>query len=163
MSGYGKTIPDVILSEEIKVFADYVNYLTKYRNSQPSVSTQGRGRRKGYMSKVGMEINVDKKMKKVEVPRKRRTIVVADNLLEDIEQALELVVLVNLEEERKRQEELMTKERHASLVIRKQVDEGFNSQMKLKLKVADTITPDTQLLLNLKKGSCESRESHILK
>ncbi|GKF45858.1 hypothetical protein Tco_0135660, partial [Tanacetum coccineum] len=67
------------------------------------------------------------------------------------------------EEERKRQEELMTKERHASLVIRKQVDEGFNSQMKLKLKVADTITPDTQLLLNLKKGSCESRESHILK
>ncbi|GKE78568.1 hypothetical protein Tco_1544688 [Tanacetum coccineum] len=94
------------------------------------------------MSKGGMEINVDKKRKKVEVPRKRRTIVVADNLLEDIEQALELVVLVNLEEERKRQEELMTRERHASLVIRKQVDEGFNARMKLNLKVADTITPD---------------------
>ncbi|GJT67788.1 disulfide-isomerase-like protein [Tanacetum coccineum] len=164
---YGKTIPYVMLSEEIKASANYVNYLMKSGNAQASVPTQGRGRGKGYMGRGGMEVNVDKKIKKVEVPRKKRTITVADNLLEDPEQALELAVSVNLEEHRKREEELRTKARHVAVVLSKEVDkevnEGFREQMKLKLKAIEHITPNAQSLLDLRKGSRASREAHILK
>ncbi|GJV66968.1 hypothetical protein Tco_1482477 [Tanacetum coccineum] len=134
-SRYGKTNLDVMLSDEIKAFADYVNYLMKFGNAQSSVPTLGKGQGKGYMNRGGLEINVEKKKKKVEVLKKKRTITVADNILGD--QAVELVVSVNIEEHKKREEERRTKARHEALVIDKEVDH--------------------------EKGSRASREVHILK
>nr|GEW64844.1 hypothetical protein [Tanacetum cinerariifolium] len=94
VSKYGRTIPDVILIEEIKASADCVNYLMMSRNTQPCVPTQGMGRGKGYMRLRGVEFNVRKK-RKAKVPRKKRTIAIVDNVLEDPKQALELVMSVN--------------------------------------------------------------------
>ncbi|GJR60499.1 hypothetical protein Tco_1502661 [Tanacetum coccineum] len=105
----------------------------KPRNAQSSVATLGKGRGKGYMSR-------------------------------DPNQALELDVLVSLEEHRKREEECRTKARHAALVldkeVNKEVNEGFREQMKLKLKVVEQITPDVQLLLDLKKDTQACRDPH---
>nr|GEY65299.1 hypothetical protein [Tanacetum cinerariifolium] len=62
---------------------------------------------------------------------------------------------------------LMAKERHASLVIGKEVDkeveEGFNAQIKFKLKVVETIPPALQSLLDLKQGLKASRQESMLK
>ncbi|GJX05043.1 hypothetical protein Tco_0190959 [Tanacetum coccineum] len=78
-------------------------------------------------------------------------------LRKDPNQAVELVMSVNLEEHEKREKERQTKARHATIVLDKEVDqevnEGFKEQMKLKLKVVQQLTPDAQLLLDLKKGS----------
>nr|GEV05552.1 hypothetical protein [Tanacetum cinerariifolium] len=137
------TIPDVMLNDETKASCDYVNCLTKYGDAEPSVPTLGRGRGKGCMIKGGLEVNVDKKRMKVDAPNKRHTITVADNILEDPKQALDLDVI-------KRE-------------VNNKVDEGYNDQVKLKLKVVDTVTLDAQLLLDLKKGSRASQEAHILK
>nr|GEY50028.1 hypothetical protein [Tanacetum cinerariifolium] len=93
-------ILDVMLSDTIKHSAAYRIYLTKCRNgdalivlAQPSESIQGRGREKGYVKKGGFET--------IKILGKKRNITIVDNILEDLEQALELVVSVNIEEERK--------------------------------------------------------------
>ncbi|GJX01390.1 retrovirus-related pol polyprotein from transposon TNT 1-94 [Tanacetum coccineum] len=127
---YGKIIPDVMLSDDIKEFTDYVNYLAKSRIFHLSVPTLGRGRGKGYMSIGVLEVNVDKKRKKVEVSKKRHTITVVDNILEDPNQAVELVVSVNLEEHDKREKERRTKARHATIVLDKEVDQEVNEGFK---------------------------------
>ncbi|GJQ99209.1 hypothetical protein Tco_0522194 [Tanacetum coccineum] len=101
---YGKAIPDVILSDDIKASADYVNYLTKVS----CVSQSGRTweKRRGTLNKSQTVLNRE---------------------------------------------------------VNKEVDEGFKEQMKLKFKAVEQITPDAQLLLDLKKGSRASIEAHILK
>ncbi|GKB53691.1 hypothetical protein Tco_0904444 [Tanacetum coccineum] len=134
-SRYGKTNLDVMLSDEIKAFADYVNYLMKFGNAQSSVPILGKGQGKGFMNRGGLEINVEKKKKKFEFLKKKRTIIVADNILDD--QVVKLVVSVNLEEHKKREEERRTKAKHAALVLDKEVDH--------------------------EKGLRASREAHILK
>ncbi|GJU89608.1 hypothetical protein Tco_1302031 [Tanacetum coccineum] len=117
------------------------------------------------MSRGGLEVNVKKKRKKVKVPTKKRTITIADNILEDPDQATELAVLVNLEEHQKREEERRTQEIDAALVLDKEIDqevnEDFKEQMELKFKDVQQITPNAQLLVDLKKGSRESREAQI--
>ncbi|GJY82555.1 hypothetical protein Tco_0495931 [Tanacetum coccineum] len=123
---------------------------------------QGRGHGKGYMRKGGPKINIGSKKPKVEILRKRRTIIVKYNIVEDPDQAVELAISVNAEEQRKRRENLMATETHASLVFGKEVDkeveEGFNAQMKLKLKAVKTIPPAVQSLLDLKQGSKACRQ-----
>nr|GEV46108.1 hypothetical protein [Tanacetum cinerariifolium] len=79
---YGVKILDAMLSDTIKESDDYINYLTKYKSAQPSVPTLGRACRKVYISRGGIEINVGKK-RKAKVLRKKQTITVADNILED--------------------------------------------------------------------------------
>ncbi|GKC08801.1 hypothetical protein Tco_1000411, partial [Tanacetum coccineum] len=83
--------------------------------SQPSVPIQVRGHEKGYMKRGGVEINVGSKTKKVEIPKKRRTITVADNIVEDLNQAVELAISMNAENERKRMKDLRETEIHASI------------------------------------------------
>ncbi|GKC12653.1 hypothetical protein Tco_1009435 [Tanacetum coccineum] len=75
----------------------------------------------------GVEINVNIKKRKVEIPRKWLTITVADNIFEDPDQAVELAV--NVEERRKIRDELMPKERHVSLVIGKEVDKEVEKRL----------------------------------
>nr|GEW35247.1 reverse transcriptase domain-containing protein [Tanacetum cinerariifolium] len=45
----------------------------------------------------------------------------------------------------------------------REVDEAYNDQLKLKLKAAEQVSPDSQLLSNLKKSSKANIEVHILK
>ncbi|GJW03980.1 hypothetical protein Tco_1562836 [Tanacetum coccineum] len=126
--------------------ADYINYLVKSGNSQSCAPTLGRGQGKGYMRRGGLEVNAPKK-KKVEVPRRPRTITIADNLLEDPGQAVDLAI-------------------HAALVldkeVNKKVDEAYNAQLKFKLRANEQVSPEAQLLLNLKKGAKESKKERIL-
>ncbi|GJY06219.1 hypothetical protein Tco_0373273 [Tanacetum coccineum] len=68
------------------------------------------------MRRGGVEIDVGSKKKKDEFLKKKRTITSADNILEDPDEALELAVMVSSEEESKRRQELITKERQASLI-----------------------------------------------
>ncbi|GJV61984.1 hypothetical protein Tco_1468084 [Tanacetum coccineum] len=81
------------------------------------------------------EVKAPKK-KKVEVPRRHRTIPDADNLLEDPDQAVDLVM---------------------------SVDEAYNNQLKFKLKAVKQVSAYAQLLLDLKQGQKASREAQILK
>ncbi|GJY98816.1 hypothetical protein Tco_0516246 [Tanacetum coccineum] len=91
----------------------------------------------GYISRGGIEINAGKQ-RKAKVPRKKRTITVADNILEDADQALELAMSVNLEEERKILEELRVKERHASLIAK-----GLREGSGVKLNITTYIDADS--------------------
>ncbi|GJZ16350.1 hypothetical protein Tco_0552027 [Tanacetum coccineum] len=112
------------------------------------------------MSKGGLEVNAPKKKKKIDkVPIRKRTITFANNLLKDPDQALELVASINLEENRQREKEWRSKAKHAPLVLDKEVDEAYNAQLKFKLKVVERITPDAQLLLDLKQGQKESKKN----
>ncbi|GKE48965.1 hypothetical protein Tco_1480223 [Tanacetum coccineum] len=69
--------------------------------------TLGRGKGKGYMKSDGIEINIPKAKKKSKVPRRKRSITFVDNLLEDPDEALQLVAQINLEEIKKALEEGM--------------------------------------------------------
>ncbi|GJU93394.1 hypothetical protein Tco_1318150 [Tanacetum coccineum] len=70
------------------------------------------------------EVNVSSKPKKVVVPRKTRTILVADNLIEQESVAIELAKSVSIEEQRLQQREIITQLRIEKLV-EKDVDEGY--------------------------------------
>ncbi|GKA53398.1 hypothetical protein Tco_0746713 [Tanacetum coccineum] len=132
---YGMKILEAMLSQIITESADNMNYLAKSKNTQSGAPIQGMGRGKGYMRKGGLEDNVPKMKKKNDVPRRKRTITVDDNILEDPDQDLELVMSVNLEENEKQEKERCTKARHVALVldreVNKEVEEGFKEQMKL--------------------------------
>ncbi|GJT17386.1 hypothetical protein Tco_0876092 [Tanacetum coccineum] len=118
-------------------------------------ATLGRGRGKGYMSNGGLE-NAPKKKKIDEVPIRKRAITFANNLLEDPDQGLELDASINLEENRQREKERRLKAKHKPLVLDKEVSkeigEAYNAKLKFKLEVVERITPDAQLLLDLKQG-----------
>ncbi|GJY90732.1 hypothetical protein Tco_0505928 [Tanacetum coccineum] len=62
-----------------------------------------RGKGKGYMCIGNREVNVSSKPKKAVVPRKPRTITVADNLIEQEAMAVELAKFVSIEEQRLQQ------------------------------------------------------------
>ncbi|GKA80829.1 hypothetical protein Tco_0787521 [Tanacetum coccineum] len=65
---YGMAIPKEMMSNEIKVFADYLNYLAKSMGTQPS-----KGRGKGILTKKGIEVVVQKKLETTKIPKKKRT------------------------------------------------------------------------------------------
>ncbi|GJT15382.1 hypothetical protein Tco_0874088 [Tanacetum coccineum] len=115
------------------------------------------------MSREIKESNAYKQ--KDEVPRHSRTITYADNLLEDQGQALDYAILVNQEENQQREMELRSKQRHARIVLEKQVnkevDKGYK-HMKIKIKAQEKLSPKSQLLLNLKKQRKENKEQRIL-
>ncbi|GJV16092.1 hypothetical protein Tco_1361415 [Tanacetum coccineum] len=109
-------IPEAMMSREIKEFDAYLNYMAKYLNAQSGSLTLGRGQGKGYMRKGVLEVNAPKK-KKAGVPRRSRTIIIADNLLEDPDQALELDASINLEDNQQRDSERISKAKHATLLL----------------------------------------------
>ncbi|GJX63800.1 hypothetical protein Tco_0296700 [Tanacetum coccineum] len=118
-----------MLSREIKESVDYINYLAKSGSAQPGVPTIGRGQGKGYMRHRGFKVNVPKN-KKDEVPRRSKTITVADNLLENPDQAVHLAKSINLVENKQREKERRSKARHAAIVLDKEVNkEVFSTWM----------------------------------
>ncbi|GKB94111.1 hypothetical protein Tco_0980248 [Tanacetum coccineum] len=135
---FGMPIPESMMSREIKESNAYINYLAKYPHAQSSTPTQGRGRGKGYMRKGDIE---------------------------DQGQALDYAILVNQEENQQREMELRSKQRHARIVLEKQVnkevDKGYK-HIKVKIKAQEKLSHKSQLLLNLKKKRKENKEQRIL-
>ncbi|GJX24377.1 hypothetical protein Tco_0228822 [Tanacetum coccineum] len=98
---------------------------------------------KGLMRRSDMEVNPPKsKKQKDAVPRHSRTITFADNVLPDPNEALEYAKLVNMEETQQRETKQRSKQRHARIVLERQVNK--------------------ELLLNLKRQSKESKKQSIL-
>ncbi|GJX48052.1 hypothetical protein Tco_0273242 [Tanacetum coccineum] len=129
------SITKAMISREIKDSDVYLNYLANYPNARSSAPTLRRGQ-------------------------------VDDNLLEDPVQALNLAMLINLEEHQQREKERILKIKHDALVLEKEVNkevyEAYDAQLKLKLKAQQHVSPNAQLLLNLKKGAKESKQERIM-
>ncbi|GJV35031.1 hypothetical protein Tco_1407508 [Tanacetum coccineum] len=84
-----------------EIYMQQFFYLAKYPHAQSGTPTHGRGQGKGYMRKGDMEINIPKpKKQKDAVPRRSRTITFADNMLEDLEQALDYAKLNSTDDDK---------------------------------------------------------------
>ncbi|GJV76810.1 hypothetical protein Tco_1508394 [Tanacetum coccineum] len=139
-------IPDTMINDTIKQSVGYKVYQSKKKQSEEedaqeelekqNVSTVKKGRGKGYMCLGNKEVNVSSKPKKDVVPRRKRTITYADNLLETEDEAVLLAKSVSTEEQRHQQQGIMTQ-----LVIEKEVniefEEGFAAEKGKKLKAKE--------------------------
>ncbi|GKD09148.1 hypothetical protein Tco_1188833 [Tanacetum coccineum] len=94
------------------------------------------------------EVNVPSNPKKNVVPRRKRTITYADNLLETEDEAILLSKSVSTDEQRLQKHQIMTQ-----LTIEKPVDkdveEAYASERVQKLKGVTTKDPTIQSLLDL--------------
>nr|GEU62464.1 hypothetical protein [Tanacetum cinerariifolium] len=104
---FGMTIPMVMLSEEIKAFEDYLNYLAKSIGTQ-HVKVKGRG--KGFLTKKGVEVVVET----VRIPKKRRS----KTVIKETGQSEEVADTIDLEETKNDEEEpQLTRRRQIGVVI----------------------------------------------
>ncbi|GJY66795.1 hypothetical protein Tco_0469033 [Tanacetum coccineum] len=141
---FGMEIPDTMINDAIKESAGYKYYKIKKNENgkdnaeeepeEKHVTLVRRGKGKWYMCIGNQEVNVSRKPKKVVVPRKQRTITVADNIVE--------------------QETLKIEKQ-----VEKDVDEGYAVERGLKLKGVSTEDLAVQSLIALRKGSKESKVS----
>ncbi|GKA71696.1 hypothetical protein Tco_0777835 [Tanacetum coccineum] len=139
---YGMSIPDVMMSDTIRNSAHYVKYLARSIGTQSSVPIRRR-RGKGTISRKNVEVKVHIKKKKDKVPRRNRSITIADNVVKDPDHAIELVVSMSLDKAETLEEERRLHERHASLL---------DDHQKKKLKGVATKPDDVaQSLLYLRK------------
>nr|GEU41943.1 hypothetical protein [Tanacetum cinerariifolium] len=109
-------IPDTMVNDVIKKSAGYKYYKTKKGQSKEDndeeeseekvVSRTGRGRGKGYICSGNQEVNDLRKLKKDIVPRKKRTITYADNLIETGDEAGLLVKSISGKEQRHQQQDI---------------------------------------------------------
>ncbi|GJS99105.1 hypothetical protein Tco_0820275 [Tanacetum coccineum] len=135
-------IPDTMINDAIKHSARYEFYRNKKNESEKGnakeeveekhVSPIRIGKGKGYMCIGNQEVNVSNKPKKAVVLRKLRTIIVADNIVE--------------QETRQ---------------VKKDVEEGYAAEKGLKLKGVAPEDPAVKSRLALRKGSKESRREHV--
>ncbi|GKA80724.1 hypothetical protein Tco_0787416 [Tanacetum coccineum] len=162
---FGMEIPDTMLNDAIKQSSGYKYYKHKKDESEKGkvveepkehhVSPVRSGRGKGYMCSGNQEVNVPCKPKKAIVPKKPRTLIVADNIVEETV-AVELAKSVSIKEQRPQQHDIMTQltiERQ----VKRDVEDTYPAERGLKLK---GVTPEdlvVQSLLDLRKGSKESK------
>ncbi|GJW53726.1 hypothetical protein Tco_0097811 [Tanacetum coccineum] len=162
-------IPNI--NDAIKQSAGYKYYQIKKDESEQGnvkeepeekhVSPVRRGKGKGHMCISNREVNVSNKPKKAFVPRKPRTITVAENIVEQEVVAVKLAKSVSIEEQRLQQCQIMTQ-----LTIEKQVEKDIKegaAERGLKLKGATPEDPAVQSLLALRKGYKESIREHVRK
>nr|GEY51741.1 hypothetical protein [Tanacetum cinerariifolium] len=83
---FGMLFPEAMMSKEIKESQPYVYYVIKYPHAQSSSSTRRHGMGKSLVRRS--HVLIPKKKKDV-VPRRPRTITFADNVLQDLDEALE--------------------------------------------------------------------------
>ncbi|GJV48521.1 hypothetical protein Tco_1438733 [Tanacetum coccineum] len=122
------------------------------------VSHVRRGKGKGHMCISKREVNVSNKPKKAFVPRKPRTITVAENIVEQEAVAVKLVKSVSIEEQRLQQRQIMT-QLTIEKQVKKDIDDGA-AERGLKLKGATPEDPAVQSLIALRKGYKESIRKH---
>ncbi|GKD66342.1 hypothetical protein Tco_1308450 [Tanacetum coccineum] len=119
----------VMLSEEIKAFEDYLNYLAKSTGTQP-IKVKGKG--KGLLTKKCVEVVV----KTVRIPKKRRS----ETIIKETGQSEEVANTVDLEETEDDEEEpQLTRRRQTGVVIGRTVhtesDEGTFDHSKMLKEV----------------------------
>ncbi|GJY74986.1 hypothetical protein Tco_0479417, partial [Tanacetum coccineum] len=124
---FGKELLESMLNNAIKQLTGYIVYKSKR-----------------------VQINVSSKPNNDVVPRIKRTITIADNIIETEDEAVMLVKSVSTDEQRLKQQELMTQ-----LMIKKEVnkdvDEAFNAKKGKKLKGVATVDLAVQSLLDFKE------------
>ncbi|GJW21556.1 hypothetical protein Tco_0032178 [Tanacetum coccineum] len=160
-------------------------FVNKGEEHQNKNTKSGKAKGKGLMGNKKPDANVQKEKKdavrkKDVVPRKKRSITIADNILPDPDEAIKLVESISLTKAEHQDEERRLPETHANLFI------GRELNLEAK-KVADTKkteeTEDDEVaplirrqtgvvigrgvpkesVLNLKRRSRASREEYILK
>ncbi|GKA82798.1 hypothetical protein Tco_0789546 [Tanacetum coccineum] len=90
---------------------------------------------KGYMCKVGMKVNAPTpKRKKDVIPRCFITITFADNLMQDQDEALEYAKPVNMEEIQQQEKERQSKQRHAGIMLERQVNKEVDEDKVKKAR-----------------------------
>ncbi|GJV04354.1 hypothetical protein Tco_1337923 [Tanacetum coccineum] len=158
-----ETQDEPLFDISLEILKNNTNYnaLTLTTKGRPQELTQ-HGIGKGLMQKG--DVPIPKKKKDV-VPRRQRIITFSDNVLLDPDEALEYAKMVNMEEAQHQEKERQTKQRHARIMlerqVNKEVDEGYQ-HLKVKLKSKEQPSPEAQLLLNLKKQGKESNKQAIL-
>ncbi|GJW42246.1 hypothetical protein Tco_0071045 [Tanacetum coccineum] len=115
---FGMEIPDIMINDAIKKSAGYEVYQSTKKKSEEdnaqeeleeqNVSTVSRGWGKGYMCLGTQEVNVSNKPKRDVVPRRKRTITYANNLLETEDEVVLLAKSVSTEEQRHQQQGITT-------------------------------------------------------
>ncbi|GJR73945.1 hypothetical protein Tco_0086310 [Tanacetum coccineum] len=113
-------IPKAMMSEEIKESQAYANYLNKY----PFLYTR-HGIGKGLMRRSD---NPTPKKKKDVVPRCLRKITDDDNLLKDLDEALEYAKMVSMEETQNQEKERQSKHIHARIMLEKQINKEVDKE-----------------------------------
>nr|GEW32735.1 hypothetical protein [Tanacetum cinerariifolium] len=108
-------IPDTMIDDAFKKSAGYKYYRAKKAESKKAkvneepkeqhVSQLQSGRGKGYMRLGDQEVNVPSVFKKNDVPRKTRSLTVADNIVEE-PVAVKLAKSFNLEDQRHQHHDL---------------------------------------------------------
>nr|GEV24747.1 hypothetical protein [Tanacetum cinerariifolium] len=163
-------IPDIMINDAIKQLAGYKFYIMKKDESEKGnakeepeeqhVSPVRSERGKDYMCIGNREVNVSSKPKKVVVPRKSRTTIVADNIIKQETMAAELAKSVSIKEKRLQQRQIMT-QLTIKRQVKKYVKDTYAVKTLLKLKGIATKDPVVQSLLDLRKGSKESKLKSI--
>ncbi|GKE76900.1 hypothetical protein Tco_1543020, partial [Tanacetum coccineum] len=143
---YGMTIPDVMVNDDIKKSKANQTYLA-----------------------IASGIVVLKKartgMKATANPTKKGSITAEENILSDLDEALQFGESMSLTEVEIAEEERLLHETHASLVIgREQASEVDKEAIERQKKKKKGIASDAaaQELLNLKNGIRKSKEDYIL-
>ncbi|GJY57249.1 hypothetical protein Tco_0456364 [Tanacetum coccineum] len=161
---FAMEIPDTMINDTIKHSEGYKYYKHKKIESEKAkvaeepeeqhISPVKSGRGKGNMRLGDQEVNVPSSFKKNVVPKKTRSLTVADNIVEE-PVAVELAKSISIEDQRCQQREIMTQ-----LTIDRQIEkdvEDTYAEWGQKLKGLIIEDPVVQSLLDLRKGSKESR------
>ncbi|GJV30638.1 hypothetical protein Tco_1387086 [Tanacetum coccineum] len=119
----GIAIPAMILNDNIKAYVEYSEYLEKSKGSAPIKAT---GRGKGFLTKQGVEIAIER----VSIPKRRRS----KTMVEEVRQSKEVAEDVDSEET---DEEPPVRRRPIGVVIGGEAhseldDEGVDHSKKLK-------------------------------
>ncbi|GJT73489.1 hypothetical protein Tco_1032775 [Tanacetum coccineum] len=109
------------MSSEIKESQVYADYMTKYLQAQTN-SNHGIG--KGLMRKG--DVLKPKKKKKDATPKRSKLITAEDNLLSDLDEALEYAIQVSIKKAHHQEKECRTKPRHVGIVLARQVNKEVN-------------------------------------
>nr|GEV24140.1 hypothetical protein [Tanacetum cinerariifolium] len=151
---YGMAIPLETMSDEIKAFADYLDYLAKTKGETP---VKGRGN--GLLTKKGVTVAVEK-LETVHVLKKKRT----ETVIEETSQSEEVVEIID-SEETEDEEEITLIRRQTGVVIGRQAykdsDEEDLDHSK-KLKGIKTLSDAAQFMVNIKKARKTSKDGFIL-
>ncbi|GJX15552.1 hypothetical protein Tco_0216384 [Tanacetum coccineum] len=139
---FGMEIPNIMINDAFKKSAGYKYYKAKKVESKKAKATKEpeeqhvspvrRGLGKGYMRSRDQEANVPSMFKKNVVPRKTRSLTVADNIIKE-PIAVELAKSISIQEQRRQQRDIMTQ-----LLIDQQIDrdvEDTYAEQGKKLKV----------------------------
>ncbi|GJR76161.1 hypothetical protein Tco_0088526 [Tanacetum coccineum] len=123
---FGMEIPNIMINDTFKKSARYKYYKAKKVESNKAKSTEEpeeqhvspvrRGLDKGYMRSGNQEANVPSMFKKNVVPKKTRSLTIADNIIKE-PIAVELAKPISIQEQRRQQRNIMTQ-----LSIDRQVD-----------------------------------------